>query len=192
MQASTRAVLAVAALAGALMPGSALSIDTAHPVVVTSPAPLPARHDRPRVFLGGSIDMGSAPDWQADMIKALATQRIVILNPRGADWDKAWRPDADDPHFREQVKWELGALDSADVIVLYLSPGSQSPISLLEMGLHARSGKLIVYCPNGYWRKGNVDITAAKYDVEQVGSIESLIAATKARITRWRPGKLGR
>lgn len=192
MQASSRAVLAVAALAGVLMPGAALSIDTAQPVLVTSPTPVPARHDRPRVFLGGSIDMGSAPDWQADMIKALAAQRVVILNPRRADWNKAWRPDADDPHFREQVQWELGALDSADIIVLYLSPGSQSPVSLLEMGLHARSGKLIVYCPNGYWRKGNVDITAAKYDVEQVSSIDSLVAATKARITRWRPGKLGR
>jgi hypothetical protein len=32
--------------------------------VVTSPQALPAKHDRLRVFLGGSIDMGTAPDWQ--------------------------------------------------------------------------------------------------------------------------------
>lgn len=155
-------------------------------IVITSPSALPAVHDRPRIFLGGSIDMGTAPNWQADMINALAGEEVMILNPRRADWNKAWRPEAGEPNFRTQVEWELGALDSADIIVLYFSPGSQSPISLLEMGLHARSGKLIILCPPGYWRKGNVDITAEKYRVEQVSSIDDLIAATKARITKWR------
>lgn len=150
--------------------------------VVTSPESLPATHDRSRIFLGGSIDMGSAPDWQRDMIEALKGEDVVILNPRRPDWNPAWKPQADDPHFRQQVEWELAALDSADVIVIYLAPGSQSPISLLEMGLHARSGKLIVLCPPGYWRKGNVDITAAKYGVEQVTDFPSLIAAAKRRL----------
>jgi hypothetical protein len=81
------------------------------------------------------------------MIEALSGDDVVILNPRRPDWNPKWRPDADEPEFRRQVEWELGALESADVIVLYFSPGSQSPISLLEMGLHARSGKLIVLCP---------------------------------------------
>ena len=150
--------------------------------VVTSPESLPATHDSPRIFLGGSIDMGSAPDWQKDMIEALKDDDVVILNPRRPDWNPAWKPQADDPHFRQQVEWELAALDSADVIVIYLAPGSKSPISLLEMGLYARSGKLIVLCPPGYWRKGNVDITAAKYGVEQVADLPALIAAAKRRL----------
>ncbi|MCJ2181450.1 nucleoside 2-deoxyribosyltransferase domain-containing protein [Novosphingobium sp. 1949] len=167
------------ALAAPSAPGHAIS---GHAEVVTSPEALPATHERVRVFLGGTIDMGSAPDWQKQMIAALDNENVVILNPRRADWNPAWRPEADEPNFRQQVEWELAALDSADVIVLYLSPGSKSPVSLLEMGLHARSGKLIVLCPQGYWRKGNVDITAAKYGVEQVDDLAALIAATRRRI----------
>jgi hypothetical protein len=154
--------------------------------LITSPEVLPLTHDRPRVFLGGSIDMGSAPDWQAAMVRALADENVVVLNPRRADWKKEWRPDVGEPHFRQQVEWELSALESADIIVLYLSPGSQSPISLLEMGLYARSGKLIILCPEGYWRKGNVDITAARYGVERVESMGALIQATKARLASWK------
>src|SRR3546814_14893140 len=62
------------------------------------------------------------------------------------------------------------ALESADIIVMLLAPGSQSPISLLEKGLHARGGKLILLCPEGFWRKGNVDITAERYGIEQVAT----------------------
>lgn len=154
--------------------------------VVTSPEALPAQHDRPRVFLGGSIDMGTAPDWQKGMIEALGQDDVVILNPRRPDWNPKWRPEADEPEFRRQVEWELAALESADVIVLYLSPGSQSPVSLLEMGLHARAGKLILLCPPGYRRKGNVDITAQRYGVEQVSDLPALIRATRARIAKLR------
>ena len=131
--------------------------------------------------------MGTAPDWQADLMRKLSDLEVVFLNPRRADWNPAWRPDAADPNFREQVQWELRALESADIIVMYFSPNSQSPISLLEMGLHARSGKLILLCPPGYWRKGNVDLTAVAYGIEQVDSMEALFEAVRRRVT-----KLGR
>lgn len=60
---------------------------------------------------------------------------------------------------------------------MYFDPNTQSPISLLELGLHARGGKLIVLCPEGFWRKGNVDIVCEKYNVKQVASFEELIKA---------------
>lgn len=151
-------------------------------VTITSPRPLPATHDRARLFLGGSIDMGKATDWQRDMIAALADERVVLLNPRRPDWNPAWKPEVSDPNFRAQVEWELAALDSADIIILYFAPGSQSPVSLLEMGLHARSGKLIIFCPDGYWRKGNVDITAQRYGAKQVTSFKDLLAEVRTRI----------
>ena len=62
-----------------------------------------------------------------------------------------------------------------------LAPNTQSPISLLELGLYARTDKLIIYCPDGFWRKGNVDAVASKYNIKTVGSMEELIAAAKAR-----------
>ena len=37
---------------------------------------------------------------------------------------------------------------------------------MLELGLHARSGKVVLFCPEGFWRKGNVDLTAAAYGVD--------------------------
>jgi len=153
------------------------------PTAVVSPQPLPIDDSRPRVFLGGSIDMGGAPDWQAAMTSALADMDVVILNPRRPDWNPEWRPEADEPEFRRQVEWELAALESADVIVMYFAPGTQSPISLLEMGLHARSGKLIVLAPDGFWRKGNVDITAQAYGVKQVQSLPELTAAVREALS---------
>lgn len=169
---------AAASLCAILTPAPAM----AEAIVVTSPQALPAAHDRPRVFLGGSIDMGSAPDWQKQVIAALQDENVTLLNPRRPDWNPAWKPEADEPEFRKQVEWELAALESADVIVLYLAPGSQSPVSLLELGLHARTGKVVLLCPPGFWRKGNVDITGERYGVEQVASLDELIAATRKRV----------
>lgn len=161
----------------------AASTAMAEPTVVVSPQPLPIDSARPSVFLGGSIDMGGAPDWQAAMTAALSDMDVVILNPRRPDWNPDWRPEADEPEFLRQVEWELAALDSADVIVIYFAPGTQSPISLLEMGLHARGGKLIVLAPDGFWRKGNVDITARAYGVHQVQTMEQLTAAVRQALT---------
>ena len=58
---------------------------------------------------------------------------------------------------------------------MYFAPGSQSPVSLLELGLYARTGKLMVVCPEGYWRKGNVDIVAEKYKVPTFDSLDALL-----------------
>lgn len=156
---------------------------------VTSPQALPAEHKQPRIFLGGSIDMGRATDWQAELVKSLADLDVLFLNPRRPDWNPAWQPVADEPEFRRQVEWELAALESADIIVMYFAPGSQSPVSLLEMGLHARGGKLILLCPEGFWRKGNVDITAERYGVEQVATMDELAAAVRRRAANWREPK---
>ncbi|PNU06410.1 nucleoside 2-deoxyribosyltransferase domain-containing protein [Novosphingobium guangzhouense] len=179
--------MALRSLAAALLtlPLAATSATAAE--VVTSPAPLPATHERARVFLGGSIEMGVARDWQADLIAALANEPAILLNPRRPDWNPAWKPVAEEPQFRRQVEWELSALDSADVIVMYLAPGTQSPISLLELGLHGRSGKVVLLCPDGFWRKGNVDITAERYGITRVATFDELVAEVRARLRRWKP-----
>lgn len=156
--------------------------------IVVSPAPLPVPRRLPRVFLGGSIEMGVARDWQADLTSALAGDDALLLNPRRPDWNPAWKPVAEEPHFRQQVEWELAALDSADVIVMYLAPGTQSPISLLELGLHGRSGKVVLLCPEGFWRKGNVDITAERYGITRVATFDALVTEVRRRLKNWKPG----
>ena len=64
-------------------------------------------------------------------------------------------------------------MEDATHIVMYFDPTTKSPISLLELGLHASSGKLTVCCPEGFWRKGNVDIVCKRYGVPMVKSLES-------------------
>ena len=178
-----RTLAALMISVAALSATPALSQTAKGPSNVVSPQPLPIDDSRPRVFLGGSIDMGGAPDWQAALTQALGDMDVTVLNPRRPDWNPAWRPEADEPEFRRQVEWELAALESADVIVMYFAPGTQSPISLLEMGLHARGGKLIVLAPEGFWRKGNVDITARAYGVRQVQTMDELTAAVRQALT---------
>ena len=151
-------------------------------LTITSPNPLPAADGRPRVFLAGSIDNGRASNWQAEVSAALANAGVVLLNPRRADWNPAWQADAEEPEFVRQVRWELQALEQADIVLMYFAPGSQSPVTLLEMGLHARSGKLLVAAPEGFWRKGNVDITADHYQVPRLQDIDALIAALRERV----------
>ncbi|ALN93347.1 hypothetical protein LG3211_4413 [Lysobacter gummosus] len=154
-------------------------------VTVRSPQPLP-RDGRLTVFLAGSIDMGGSSDWQAQVARELADEGVILLNPRREDWNPAWKPVAQEPEFRRQVEWELTALQRADVIAMYLQPGSQSPVSLLELGLHAGSGKLLLACPEGFWRKGNVDITADRYAVPRYESLPALIEAVRARLAQLR------
>lgn len=128
------------------------------------------------VFLAGSIEMGAAEDWQTETIKKFIDENddLIIFNPRRDDWDSSWEQSIDNPQFRGQVQWELDAMNKADTIVMYFSPGTYSPITLLELGLYAASDKLIVCCPEGYWRKGNVDIVCAEYGIHQVESLGDL------------------
>lgn len=129
------------------------------------------------IFLAGSIEMGKAENWQDKITNALSDSKpdFTILNPRRDDWDSSWKQEIDNPQFNEQVSWELDALEKADFIAMYFDPATKSPISLLELGLHAKSDKLIVCCPKGFWRKGNVDIVCDKYHILQKDNLDDMI-----------------
>ena len=124
------------------------------------------------VFVGGSIEQGNAPDWQKELAAKLKDTRIILLNPRRDNWDKNLRQDCRESAFRHQVVWELAAQEVADICVYYFAPGTMSPISLLELGLF--KGKAVVCCPEGFWRKGNVDIVCETYDILQVDTLDEL------------------
>jgi hypothetical protein len=129
---------------------------------------------KPHVFLAGSIEMGRAEPWQDSLAHDLRDHHGTLLNPRRPDWDSSWQQSPDDPRFLEQVQWELQALEDSDLVVMYLDPDTRSPISLLELGLYARSLKLTVCCPPGFWRRGNVQIVCSRYHVPLVRSLDDL------------------
>ena len=89
----------------------------------------------------------------------------MIFNPWRKEWDDSWDQRIDHPRFKQQVEWGLDALEKADVILIYFNPKTKLPISLLELGLFARSRKLLVCCPEGFWRKGNVDIVCQRFRI---------------------------
>ena len=126
--------------------------------------------------------MGSAIDWQQHLYSQLQDLDILILNPRRLSWDSTWEQRIDNPPFREQVEWELDGLDQATYIAMFLSARSKAPISLLELGLYAASGRLIIACEPGFWRRGNVEIIAARYRIPQLDSLDALASALRARL----------
>lgn len=132
------------------------------------------------LFLGGSIEMDKADNWQKLAVEMLVDTDWTILNPRRASWDSTWKQSKDNPQFREQVEWELNAQEIADKILMYLDPATKSPISLMELGLFEGTHKMIVVCPLGFWRKGNVDIVCERYGVPQEATLEDAIAKLKA------------
>jgi hypothetical protein len=151
-------------------------------------APAPPHLER-RVFLAGSIEMGQAEQWQERVTSAMSgAGGVVLLNPRRDDWDDSWEQRADDPRFAGQVGWELDMLDAADIVVMYLAPGTRSPVSLLELGLCARSGKLLVCCPAGFWRRGNVEVVCARHRIPLFESLDELIAELIAELVAGRGG----
>lgn len=124
------------------------------------------------IFLAGSIEMGKAEDWQSYIGNKLENYDIIIWNPRRLSWDNSWKQSIDNPIFKEQVDWELDALDKSDLVFFHFEPDTKSPITLLELGLYASSKKCLVHCPENFWRKGNVDIVCQRYQIPQVTSLD--------------------
>lgn len=75
-----------------------------------------------------------------------------------------------------------GPSDAADIIAVYFDPNTLSPITLLELGLHAASGKLIVCCPDGFWRKGNVRIVCERFNIPLFNDYNSWLAEIKIQL----------
>lgn len=139
--------------------------------------------DSVKIFLAGSIEMGKAEDWQA-MIPELFKDRqnLTFFNPRRDDWDSSWEQKESNPQFNYQVNWELNHLDKADIIFMYFSPETTSPISLLELGLYANLEKLIVCCPNDFYRKGNVDIVCSRFNIPVYNTMEAAIGRLRSEL----------
>ena len=134
------------------------------------------------IFLAGSIEMGFAEDWQEKFEKSFSKYDVCLLNPRRDNWDSSLEQTMQNPNFVEQVVWELDGQDEADIIAMYFDPKTKSPITLLELGLFAEYGKLIVCCPEGFWRKGNVDIVCRRYVITLTDNFDSFVFEVKKRI----------
>lgn len=141
-------------------------------MLITAPDPVPEIADKPVVFLAGTIDMGNSEDWQERIGNKLSELDIIVLNPRRREWNADWEQSVHNPQFCAQVNWELDGLKRANCILFHFAAGSQSPVTLLELGLYASTGKCLVHCPTGFWRKGNVDMVCLRYAIPTIEHLD--------------------
>ena len=124
------------------------------------------------IFLAGTIDMGNSIDWQNYIGKFLDknNKKCIIYNPRRESW-----PDGKSNEFEYQVNWELNHLESCTFIIMHILGTSKSPITLMELGLFARTKKLIVICEESFYRYGNVKITCERYNVPLYNNLDQYL-----------------
>ena len=119
-----------------------------------------------KVFLAGSIEMGVAENWQDRLTGEFENYNVEVYNPRRDDWDSSWVQDPTrGTQFHEQVAWELDHIVEADLVVFFFDKDTKSPITLAELGLSIGLGKeIMVYCPQEFFRYGNVAVMMNKFD----------------------------
>ena len=136
------------------------------------------------LFLAGSIDNGHAVDWQClveDQLTDYTDEELTIFNPRRRTFAKSAKHTIDDLYFKCQVDWELDTMKESDYIFMYFSPGSSAPVTLLELGLYVdnEACTMVVCCPDGFWRQGNVEIVCDKYDIPFFRELNDAIGHVK-------------
>ena len=131
------------------------------------------------IFLAGSIEMGKAPEWQKEIISTLANHPFAIYNPRRGPEFK-WEA-GNDALFKEQVDWEHKHLSESSIIAMFISGETKAPISLMEMGMFATSGRLIVACEKNFWRLGNVQWVCRYYGITLVHTLGDLVVEVEKR-----------
>lgn len=146
-------------------------------------SPLPGG---PLVFLAGSIEQGTAAQWQPIVAERLLDvfPDVVVANPRREQWDVSWPQTKDHPAFVEQVNWELDHLLGVTEALFVFDPATQSPVTLLELGLllGLHPERVTLVCPARFWRHGNVLITAERFGVEVFEDMESGIGQVLDRL----------
>ncbi|KAF2644355.1 hypothetical protein P280DRAFT_445932 [Massarina eburnea CBS 473.64] len=136
------------------------------------------------VFLAGSIEMGRAVQWQRHLTSLLRHLPLGVYNPRRGHWNPLATPEAKNQEFRQQVEWELNALEKASVICFFFDHDTMSPVTMCELGLWAASGKVVVCCDRRFWKSGNVHIVCERYGIPCVESFAECVGLVTGMLRR--------
>jgi nucleoside 2-deoxyribosyltransferase len=138
-----------------------------------------------RVFLAGSIDNGKASPWADQVAEKLSDLRVAAYNPRRDNWLPDLEPRMHEPVFAQQVNWELNSIDEADIIFFYFERDSVSPITLQELGYSiGRDEHVVVCCPDGFWRKGNVEVMCSRNGIHVYNTLDAALLDLRTRVKR--------
>lgn len=151
--------------------------------IITPNSPAQSPLHPTTIFLAGPTEVS----WREDFIALLeqhlqdapispTLSGITMYDPFQPDWDGTWKEDyALDPRFKAQTDWELDRQESADLVVVFFDERSKAPVSLLEFGLCARSGRAVAGCQKGFWRRGHVQGVCQRYGVPLADDLEALV-----------------
>lgn len=134
-----------------------------------------------KIFLAGSIEMGAAEDWQTRTEVELESYPVTLYNPRRDSWDSSWTQRESNDQFRKQVNWEMDKLEESDIIFFRILGNTKSPITLMELGLHA-TDRVIVCCDEDFWRFGNIEVVCSRFGIPLFTDYEKAIASLKSKI----------
>lgn len=82
----------------------------------------------------------------------------------------------------EQVNWELNGIENADIVVVYFGAEAKAPISLLELGLAAKTKSCVVCVKDGYWKDANVRLVCKRLGIQVVEKVEDLAASVESMV----------
>ncbi|KAL8285820.1 hypothetical protein RB597_002750 [Gaeumannomyces tritici] len=177
--------------------------------VIKAPGREPIDDAQKVVYLAGMTSPPDA-DWRDELADALSHLRhVTIADPFRPDWDAEWEEEMSPKSFTDHVRWELDMQERADVLVIHfggrldaasfegrtnggaaLGELPKTPVSLLELGLRAGSGRrCMVVCNDGYWRRGNVLLVCERYGIPVFPSIGKLSKVLEEELAKAAPAK---
>lgn len=128
-------------------------------MLFTSEEDLPIKDNTKQyIFLEGSMEVNSSNNWRKQVITKL-NNKYFIFDPTNNNHDNLNQKD-----MKSHIKWELGALNLADKIILNFLPDALSPISLVELGLYVSTTKLVVVCPKKFYKSRYVYTLCKTYN----------------------------
>ena len=68
------------------------------------------------------------------------------------------------------------------MIILYFYPGTISLISLMELGLFIKTKKIVICCPDDFYRRGNIQVIYNKYNRKLLQMLNKLVEEVKNKI----------
>lgn len=136
---------------------------------------LPAKK-KPWYFLAGSIDLQLPGNWRKDVASQFEDD-ICFLDPTRYNHDQL-----NDEDMKTHIQWEHQAMEMADLILMNFLPEAKSPISLAELGLYARSSKLIVVCPDEFYQKRYVESVCQRFDIPFFSTLSQGVSYLKTKI----------
>jgi hypothetical protein len=73
---------------------------------------------------------------------------------------------------------------------MYFPEHAKAPISLLELGLYAKSGRMLVAVHPNFYRRANVVHTCIEYGVPQFDSLSTVVGIIKKLLLTDNPSRL--